>query len=273
MRSILLDNPATDLTSPQRQSKYGAEQFCDAKAMKCMLTKMKTALDGGGRVTILVRHAERPALEPGDRTFGASLPLTANGWRDAQNFGIMLARELRPKSVAFYAGGTFRTLQTACGMAMGLDLAEAGARIERKVRLADFLGSESPFFGSVEERMSLAAQGHYHERLNDYFRNGVQRGYKPLKAAADIMEHLLAALHDDAWPLVVAVTHDINIAAFLAARGAVDSFTDDTWPGYLDAAIIVKTLDGQPDSGLNNVFPSVNANNTSRTCRIRGVAQ
>lgn len=47
-----------------------------------MLTKMKTALDGGGRVTILVRHAERPALEPGDRTFGASLPLTANGWRD-----------------------------------------------------------------------------------------------------------------------------------------------------------------------------------------------
>ena len=143
-----------------------------------MLTKMKTALDGGGRVTILVRHAERPALEPGDRTFGASLPLTANGWRDAQNFGIMLARELRPKSVAFYAGGTFRTLQTACGMAMGLDLAEAGARIERKVRLVDFLGSESPFFGSVEERMSLAAQGHYHERLNDYFRNGVQRGYK-----------------------------------------------------------------------------------------------
>ena len=244
MRSILLDDPATDLTSPQRQYKYGAEQFCDAEAMKCMLTKMKTALDGGGRVTILVRHAERPALEPGDRTFGASLPLTANGWRDAQNFGIMLARELRPKSVAFYAGGTFRTLQTACGMAMGLDLAEAEARIERKVRLVDFLGSESPFFGSVEERMSLAAQGHYHERLNDYFRNGVQRGYKPLKTAADIMERRLAALHEDAWSLVVAVTHDINIAAFLAARGVVDSFTDDTWPGYLDAAIIVKNPDG-----------------------------
>lgn len=112
--------------------------------MKCMLPKMKTALDGGGRVTILVRHAERPALEPGDRTFGASLPLTANGWRDAQNFGIMLARELHPKSVAFYVSGTFRTIQTACGMAMGLDLAEAGARIERKMRLADFLGSESP---------------------------------------------------------------------------------------------------------------------------------
>ena len=212
--------------------------FGDAEATKLLMPEMKAALDGGGRVTILVRHAERPPIEPGDRTFGASLPLTDKGWRDAQDFGIMLARELRPKSVAFYASGTFRTLQTACAMAMGLDLAETGTAIERKVRLADFLGSESPFFGSVEERMSLAAQGHYHERLNDYFRDGAQRGYKPLKAAADIMERQLAALHNDTWPLVVAVTHDINVAAFLAARGVVDSFTDDTWPGYLDAAII-----------------------------------
>ena len=216
--------------------------FGDAEATKLLMPEMKAALDGGGMVTILVRHAERPAIEPDDRTFGASLPLTDKGWRDAQNFGIMLARELRPKSVAFCACGTFRTLQTACGMAMGLDLADAGPRIERKVRLAGFLGSESPFFGSVEERMALAARGHYHERLNDYFRNGVQRGYKPLKAATGIMERRLAALHDGGWPLVVAVTHDINVAAFLAAHGVVDSFTDETWPGYLDAAIIVRAL-------------------------------
>ena len=214
--------------------------FGDADATKLLMPEMKAALDGGGRVTILVRHAERPALEPGDRTFGASLPLTANGWRDAQNFGIMLARELRPKSVAFYAGGTFRTLQTACGMAMGLDLAETGTAIERKVRLDDFLGSESPFFGSVEERMALAAQGRYHERLNDYFRSGEQRGYRPLKAAANLMERQLDALHDSNWPLVVAITHDINVAAFLAARGVVDSFTDETWPSYLDAAVMIK---------------------------------
>ena len=170
--------------------------FDDAEATKLLMPEMKAALDGGGRVTILVRHAERPPIAPGDRTFGASLPLTQKGWSDAQRFGATLARELRPKSVAFCACGTFRTLQTACGMAMGLDLAETGTAIERKVRLADFLGSESPFFGSVEERISLAAQGHYHERLNDYFRNGTQRGYKPLKAAADIMECRLADLDE-----------------------------------------------------------------------------
>lgn len=214
---------------------------CDGCRVENMpLVEMKDTLDGGGSVTILVRHAERPPLAPGDKTFGASLPLTEKGWSDAQRFGTTLARELRPKSVAFYASGTFRTLQTACGMAMGLDQAETGTAIERKVHLADFLGSESPFFGSVEERIALAAQGHYHERLNDYFRNGEQQGYKPLKAAADLMERQLAALHDDDWPLVVAVTHDINVAAFLAARGVVDSFTDETWPGYLDAAVIIR---------------------------------
>lgn len=214
--------------------------FGDADATKLLMPEMKAALDGGGRVTILVRHAERPPLAPGDKTFGASLPLTEKGWLDTQRFGTTLARELRPKSVAFYACGTFRTLQTACGMAMGLDLAETGTAIERKVRLHDFLGSESPFFGSVEERMALAAQGRYHERLNDYFRSGEQRGYRPLKAAANLMERQLDALHDSNWPLVVAVTHDINVAAFLAARGVVDSFTDETWPSYLDAAVMIK---------------------------------
>ena len=212
---------------------------------KLPLVEMKDTLDGGGRVTLLIRHAERPPLEPGDKTFGASLALTENGWRWARYFGLMLANNLLPKSVAFYASETFRTLQTACAMAMGLDLVGTGQSIERKVRLDPFLGSESPFFGSVEERMELAAEGNYHERLNDYFRTGTQQGFKPLKPAADLMERHLDGLHDKDWPLVVAVTHDINVAAFLAARGVVESFTDETWPDYLEAAAIIKKADGE----------------------------
>ena len=207
---------------------------------KLPLVQMKDALDSGGRVTILVRHAERPPLDPGDKTFGASLSLTENGWRWAQNFGLMLANNLLPKAVAFYASETFRTLQTACAMAMGLDRVSTGQAIERKVRLVDFLGSESPFFGSVEQRMALAAEGNYHDRLNDYFHTGKQRGFKSLKCAAKRMERRLDGLHEKEWPLVVAVTHDINIAAFLAARGIVDSFSDETWPNYLDAAVVIK---------------------------------
>ena len=207
---------------------------------KLPLVEMKEALDNGGRVTLLIRHAERPPLDPNDKTFGASLSLTENGWRWAQNFGLMLANSLLPKSVAFYASETFRTLQTACAMAMGLDGVSTGQAIERKVRLADFLGSESPFFGKVEERMALAAEGDYHDRLNHYFHSGRLRGFKPFVRAAKRMERCLDGLHEKCWPLVVAVTHDINVAAFLAARGVVDSFSDETWPDYLDAAVIIK---------------------------------
>ena len=122
-----------------------------SRAEKMPLVEMKDTLDNGGRVTLLIRHAERPPLDPGDLTFGASLSLTESGWRWAHNFGLMLANNLLPKSAAFYASETFRTLQTACAMAMGLDLVGTGQSIECKVRLAPFLGSESSFFGSVEK--------------------------------------------------------------------------------------------------------------------------
>ena len=223
-----------------------AQYDCRGRRVEKMpLVEMKDTLDNGGRVTLLIRHAERPPLDPSDLTFGASLSLTENGWRGAHDFGLMLANNLLPKSVAFYASETFRTLQTACAMAMGLDLVGTGQSIERKVRLAPFLGSESPFFGSVEKRMELAAEGNYHERLNDYFRTGKQRGFKRLRRAAKKMERHLNALHDKDWPLVVAVTHDINVAAFLAARGVVESFTDETWPDYLEAAAIIKKAEGE----------------------------
>ena len=204
------------------------------------LCDVKAAIDKGCQVTILIRHAERPPLEEGDATFGASLALTERGWRMARQFGALLANTACPKSVAFYASGTFRTIQTACGMAMGLDAARPENSIERKIALAEFLGSSSPFFGASKERMALIAEGRYHERLNEYFRSGKMRGYKPLGRATGSMEARLHALHRPGGDLVVAVTHDINVAAFLAGRGVVTSFTEETWPDYMDAAVVVE---------------------------------
>ena len=204
------------------------------------LCDVKAALDKGCKVTILIRHAERPPLEEGDAAFGASLALTERGWRMARQFGALLANAVRPKSVAFYASGTFRTVQTACGMAMGLDAAMPENSIERKIALAEFLGSASPFFGVCKERMALIAEGRYHERLNEYFRCGKMRGYRPLGRAMGSMEARLHALHRADGNLVVAVTHDINIAAFLVGRGVITSFTEEAWPDYLDAAVVIE---------------------------------
>lgn len=212
---------------------------------KIGLSDIRDALEKGGQVTILIRHAERPPLDPSDPTFGASLSLTERGWRMARKFGAMLANTVRPKSVAFYASETFRTLQTACGMAMGLDAVETAQPISKKIRISEFLGSDSPFFGSLEERMALIAEGRYLERLNGYFREGKMRGYRPFRMATGEMEARLRALHRSGDNLVVAVTHDINVAAFLAGRGVVASFTEETWPYYQDAAVIIEAADGK----------------------------
>ena len=212
---------------------------------KVELFDIKEALEKGGQVTILIRHAERPPLDPSDPTFGASLSLTERGWRMARKFGAMLANTVRPRSVAFYASETFRTLQTACGMAMGLDAVKTAEPVSKKIRISEFLGSDSPFFGSLEERMALIAEGRYLERLNGYFRDGKMRGYSPFREATDVMEVYLKALHCSGDNLVVAVTHDINVAAFLAGRGVVTSFTEETWPYYQDAAVIIEAADGK----------------------------
>lgn len=166
-----------------------AQYDCRGRRVEKMpLVEMKDTLDNGGRVTLLIRHAERPPLDPGDLTFGASLSLTESGWCWAHNFGLMLANNLLPKSVAFYASETFRTLQTACAMAMGLDLVGTGQSIERKVRLAPFLGSESPFFGSVEKRMELAAEGWLAEAEDE----GVEPSSFPELDAAHEVERCVA---------------------------------------------------------------------------------
>ena len=75
------------------------------------------------------------------------------------------------------------------------------------------------------------------------------RGYRPLNQAVDELGLALERLHGDDR-LVVAVTHDINVAAFLAGRGVMTSFTEETWPGYLDAAVVVRRSNGHVEYGL-----------------------
>jgi ABC-type nitrate/sulfonate/bicarbonate transport system ATPase subunit len=67
-------------------------------------------------------------------------------------------------------------------------------------------------------------------------------------ATAEMMAHL-SALHRSGDNLVVAVTHDINVAAFLAGSGVVTSFTEETWPCYQDAAVIIEAADGRKEYG------------------------
>lgn len=193
------------------------------------------------RVIMLVRHAERPPLDPSDTTFGARLPITEKGMTDALTFGGALAHFVHAGDAAVFASETLRTIQTA--HVIHRCFVRQDELPSSEVRRCGYLGGKSPFFGPLDERMKLIAEGRYLDRLNEYYRVGTQLGYRSLASATDEFEDwLIETSRLSGQPLTIAVTHDINVASFLAGRGVVTSFTDETWPHYLDAAVIM--LDG-----------------------------
>lgn len=212
------------------------------------LNHIRYALEMGSRVVLLIRHAERLPLDPSNTSFGATLPLTDGGREDARRLGVQLADMISPAFVRLCASRTFRTIETACEIAKGMT--EAIDLAKHPVTLSDELGSTSPFFGSLEERLQLIAEGNYRERLNDYYRGGEQRGYRSLGTATDEMEDALDRLSGEGGGLAVAVTHDINVTSFLAGRGVVTGFTEESWPYYLDAAVMIVDVNGEREYGV-----------------------
>lgn len=72
------------------------------------------------------------------------------------------------------------------------------------------------------------------------------------------MERRLLNLNVAGKALLIAVTHDINVASFLAERGVVSSFTEETWPHCLDAAGVMDDGYGTREYGwLRNARASV----------------
>jgi hypothetical protein len=174
---------------------------------------------------------------------------------DALRFGQALSEFVSDEDVAVFASETFRTIETACGIIAGIcpDSAEVP-----KVRVHRLLGCDTPFFDSLDERMKLIAEGRYLDRLNEYYLSGEQKGYRSLVQATDEMERRLLDLNVAGKALLIAVTHDINVASFLVGRGVVSSFTDETWPHYLHAAVIMDDGYGTREYGwLRNALASV----------------
>ena len=191
-------------------------------------------LRGGTRVAILVRHAERPPIPANDLTFGRDLPLTERGAQDATRFGRELRLFACMEQMTIAAGGNRRCMETAFHILEGVGL---DTEDDRCAVLADpYLGSRAFYFGDVAARMELANAGNYLESLNSYFTCGRQKGFNDLHpSTSHLAGHLLN--HYDA-PLFIGVTHDLNVACFLAGNGTVASFTEKSWPGFLDAAVL-----------------------------------
>jgi len=191
------------------------------------------ALCRGERVAILMRHAERPPLEKNDPTFGKDLALTPRGREQASLVGFLLSQFCGDATVDVSSCDTRRCRDTALAIVDQLKWRCHG------VTIGHLLGDGSPYFGDVAERLKLADEGEYRLALNEYFKTGAQRGFRPLLESTDRLEEYMWARRDrrGGSQLEIFVTHDINVGCFLAGRKVVTHFEDYNWPGFLDAAV------------------------------------
>lgn len=188
----------------------------------------------GTRVVLMLRHAERPKMDPNDATFGDALELTYEGKRTARKLGRMM-REFAD-DVQFAASPLTRTRMTAALVAEEMGVAHADILTD------DQLGNGSFYYDDPAEVLDVFKPSNFFPASFEYFRTGRQRGFRDLHAATDVFEKWLDA-HFSRRLFVVA-THDLYIAAFLVARKAVDEFTRETWIRFLDGGAILIAPDG-----------------------------
>ena len=198
------------------------------------LEDVRRLLREGNRVLLMTRHAERPHIDHEDPSFGATLPLTADGEEMSRAFG----RALRDFAsiVQFASSPLRRTMMTTECIAEGMGLAQADISPE------EALGNGTFYFADAHAVWEEFRDGSFFQKCFAYFETGTYRGFAELHAATDALEEWCFA-HFTA-PFAIFTTHDLYIAAYLAARGVVDRFTVANWPRFLDSAAIVLAPDG-----------------------------
>ena len=191
-------------------------------------------LRAGNRVLLMTRHAERPHIDHEDPSFGATLPLTADGEEMSRAFGRML-RDFA--SVVQLASSPLRrTMMTTECIAEGMGIAHPDIAPE------DALGNGTFYFADQHAVWEEFRDGSFFQKCFAYFEKGTYRGFAELHAATDALEEWCLAHFTASFAIFT--THDLYIAAYLAARGVVDRFTVANWPRFLDSAAIVLAPDG-----------------------------
>ena len=198
------------------------------------LEDVRALLREGNRVLLMTRHAERPHIDHEDPSFGATLPITANGEEMSRAFGRIL-RDCAPV-VQFASSPLRRTMMTTECIAEGMGVAHAD------IAPCDALGNGTFYFADQHAVWEEFRDGSFFRKCFAYFENGTYRGFAELHAATDALEEW-CLVHFTA-PFAVFTTHDLYIAAFLAARRVVARFTEANWPRFLDSAAIVLAPDG-----------------------------
>ena len=188
----------------------------------------------GARVALMVRHAERPKMDPDDPSFGDALELTYEGTRTAKKLGSMLGEFAG--DVQFAASPLTRTRMTAACIAEGMGVPDAAVPTD------ELLGNGSFYYENAAEVLEVFKPKNFFPACIEYFKTAHQRGFRELYAATDEFEKWI----DARWRkrLFVISTHDLYIAAFLYAR-KVGEFSKENWTRFLDGGAIIDGADGR----------------------------
>ena len=178
-------------------------------------------------VSLVLRHAEREDIPAG--TFGADVPLTAQGIESAESLGAALA-SVQPK-MELAASPLPRCVSTAEAMLRGAGLPE-------EVALDWRLGDPGPFV--VDSRAAGAL--FLDVGISEIVRRQIcdaspPAGMRPTSEGVDLLLELTSSHLRHGGSLNVYVTHD-SILAVLVAHLYRMQVDDIGWPGYLDGLLI-----------------------------------
>ena len=198
------------------------------------LDELKGELCRGARVALMVRHAERPKMDPDDPSFGDALELTYEGTRTAKKLGVLL-KEFAD-DVQFAASPLTRTRMTAACIAEGMGVPDA------EVPTDELLGNGSFYYENAAEAMEVFKPKNFFPACIEYFKTAHQRGFRELYAATDEFEKWI----DARWRnrLFIIATHDLYVAAFLSAR-KVGEFSKENCTRFLDGGAVIDGPDGK----------------------------
>ena len=202
--------------------------------MELTLEELKDEMRRGTRVVLMVRHAERPKMDPDDPTFGDALALTYDGMRTARKLGSLL-KEFAD-DVQFAASPLTRTRMTAALVAEQMGVADP------EIPTDELLGNGSFYYEDAAQVLDVFKPKNFFPACFEYFRTAHQRGFRELYSATDAFENWIS----ERWRnrLFVIATHDLYIAAFFYARKAIAEFTRENWLRFLDGGAILVGPDG-----------------------------
>lgn len=181
-------------------------------------------------VALLLRHAERPAITPGEH--GTDLALTAHGRRTAELLGATLG----PRILSLSTSPVRRCRQTA-------EAIRSGANLNLDITPDHLLGDPGVFVSDPD-----LAWTHWQTLGHEAVVKHLAHADQPLpglaspdKAAHQLAQHMARSLAGSPPGLHVFVTHDAilypTIARLLPAP-------DPQWPKFLESAALDRPITG-----------------------------